>query len=851
MKFRFTIVESNLNRAEFRWKWLHFLQRSSILGIVLSLAAVLFAYAILQGWVTSTSFGIAFFACLAGLGLIAWLVIVIVGIASAVNRQWLAAALERVDSRLLDRLNTLLFLEERRHLPNTDSFALRIAQQTRSVLAEKSSPKPFPGGRALAFVGALLLAVAGTVAFYYHASPWQKLVAAEKAKLAKKAKPDKPMDLALPTVNNVEQNKNWGEVKITDPGSDLKVTKVDVVPLQIEAAANQPLEKVGWASAVNGAEEVPHELPPPTEPRYAVYQPTLYLDELKLSDWDVMTYYARASAEKGGAFASQVYFLEVRPFREDILKMPGGENGKPYQCLNQLTGLINRQQHVIRQTHQHIQKPPEQENLQAQDRKKLSDAEGDLRDSSEHLYAQMAATMENKPIGDALDNLAKASRSLDQSSDLLRDNQMKEAPNRERQALMDLVAARKTFQKAVSEHPEAFGEQQDSEEQPRVALDDSKKLQQMAEFRNEAKAAQQFVQKATEQQRSLEKQAQASRATTSAKLAEQERQIQKSLEDFQQQHPQPFKKSEGESQAAKEALARAAESFESRGAESATNSRQATQQLENLSQSMAAHSTTRQLSDAYRLKKMLDEQINTLGQYASNAPSSGDLQKTANAARETVNQLKKAAEQEPTRDAFAQPLRDALSGENKVDLDTRLNQLQHAQEDVEKRDRAEQAKQGLSKVSQAFDASEPKAIQSARKTDSLKPGQQDAFGLGMAELQSLLNKLENERQMSRSDQAKQGREALYNLQTGLRSLYGDNERGNDILTKLDRVFKAEALDVGDLKKLMDELQHFSVETTERLARKEDKPDITNIDPSRLPPAYRGRIQKYFQKLSED
>jgi len=216
-----------------------------------------------------------------------------------------------------------------------------------------------------------------------------------------------------------------------------------------------------------------------------------------------------------------------------------------------------------------------------------------------------------------------------------------------------------------------------------------------------------------------------------------------------------------------------------------------------------------------------------------------------------VNQLKKAAEQEPTRDAFAQPLRDALSGENKVDLDTRLNQLQHAQEDVEKRDRAEQAKQGLSKVSQAFDASEPKAIQSARKTDSLKPGQQDAFGLGMAELQSLLNKLENERQMSRSDQAKQGREALYNLQTGLRSLYGDNERGNDILTKLDRVFKAEALDVGDLKKLMDELQHFSVETTERLARKEDKPDITNIDPSRLPPAYRGRIQKYFQKLSED
>ena len=86
----------------------------------------------------------------------------------------------------------------------------------------------------------------------------------------------------------MEQNLAWGEVRITDPGSDLKVTKVDVVPLQIEAAANQALTKVGWFSTVNGASESAHELAAPTEPRYAVYQPTVYLDELHLSDWDVM-----------------------------------------------------------------------------------------------------------------------------------------------------------------------------------------------------------------------------------------------------------------------------------------------------------------------------------------------------------------------------------------------------------------------------------------------------------------------------------------------------------------------------------------------------------------------------------
>jgi len=35
-----------------------------------------------------------------------------------------------------------------------------------------------------------------------------------------------------------------------------------------------------------------------------------------------------------------------------------------------------------------------------------------------------------------------------------------------------------------------------------------------------------------------------------------------------------------------------------------------------------------------------------------------------------------------------------------------------------------------------------------------------------------------------------------------------------------------------------------------LARQEDQPDVSNIDPAHLPAAYRGRIQKYFQKLSE-
>ena len=72
-----------------------------------------------------------------------------------------------------------------------------------------------------------------------------------------------PGNLALPDANAVEQKKEWGEVRITDPAQDLKVTKVDAVQLQIEAAASQQLTSNVWFSTINGLAEEKHVLPAP------------------------------------------------------------------------------------------------------------------------------------------------------------------------------------------------------------------------------------------------------------------------------------------------------------------------------------------------------------------------------------------------------------------------------------------------------------------------------------------------------------------------------------------------------------------------------------------------------------
>src|SRR5207302_8562476 len=107
---------------------------------------------------------------------------------------------------------------------------------------------------------------------------------------------------------------------------------------------------------------------------------------------------------------------------------------------------------------------------------------------------------------------------------------------------------------------------------------------------------------------------------------------------------------------------------------------EATQQLEKFSEAMQGHTAGQQLANAYKLKQMLDQQIQTLDRRAQGDEKVSDaaLEKTAGEARDTIGQPKKMAEEEPTRDDFGPPLRDSLSGQNKVDLDARLSQLEQA-----------------------------------------------------------------------------------------------------------------------------------------------------------------------------
>jgi hypothetical protein len=844
-------IETNLARAQSKFKWLRFLEYCGIAGSVVTLLQLLLGIAIDRLWITS-SIAAYFLEGILVFGAFSTVIVVaLVSLTRMVERRWLAQKLEEGQPQLEDRLNTLVHLEGSRSASSSIIYWIRrrITGQAETVLKKKQPSISFPWTRALLYNGVFILILMGTMQFYESRDPWQTLRSYANTRPAQSV--EKPLDLALPDGNALEEKGDWGEMRITDPGKDLKITKVDTVQLQIEAAANRRLTNSTWFSTVNGLEDQPHALPPPTDPKYAAYQPIIYADEFNLKDWDVMTYYAQARTDHGNVYGSEVYFLEVRPFREDILKMAGGEGGAAYQTLGRITDLISRQQHVIRQTHHYVQTPPQTEKLQEQDRGKLADAENDLSEAAGHLYAEIAVKMENKPIGAALDQLKLAENTLLEAVDSLRHDTMTPAREQERLALRQLIDTRKLFQKAVSEHPDDFKDKPEDEERSPIAQDSKDKLNEMAEFRNEEKATRDFVDQLIKKQQTLAEEAAKASSRFQTNLVTRQRDLKTDLDQFSAQHPQMFKNATNELAQASDAMEKSATSLTGRRNIARKEPQEAADKTQKLGNALGAETVGRQLTSAYGLKKLLDQQIKHLEQVAQKPAeiSQEDLGKASGQTKETLRQLKQIAEQKPTGDMFGPGLGSALRDENKKALDDELEQLGQSKEAEARRQLASKTGQDLRVVSKAFEQSQPKILQQAKDHDPLKEA--NSLEKGMEQLQSLLRGMQGGHPLSAEDLQKLSREARLNVRDGMRENYGSNEASQKLLLMLEEEFKEDGhkIDLAGLKKLMAELENFSSEVKDPTL-KTNETAVTSVDASKLPPAYRGRIEKYFRKLSE-
>src|SRR5437867_308667 len=128
------LVEANLRRAAARRQRLRMLQHSATLGAIVCAVFLLLGLAMSCGWMQYHQTAGVVTALVIVAAVMAWLAILIAVAATPAKRPWLAAALERVHPRLLDRLNTLVLLEKARRTWPLGQYLARVERQADDLL---------------------------------------------------------------------------------------------------------------------------------------------------------------------------------------------------------------------------------------------------------------------------------------------------------------------------------------------------------------------------------------------------------------------------------------------------------------------------------------------------------------------------------------------------------------------------------------------------------------------------------------------------------------------------------------------------------------------------------------------
>ena len=679
-------IDRVLDRAASAWKWLRLTRLTADTLIAASLILLMLGVSMNLHWINSSLAAVVTIAfTVIVLGLV-WFIRCIMTFDREPPEDWLAGSVEQVQAPLMDRLNTLVELDEQVDRRKTLPIRRAIARQTNQTLASSPERNPFPLKQAMRRVLMAVLMMTATVWYYSTLDPFQELNAAESApapdaptqSLEIPELPPKEDELAAPPL---EDESPWSEIRISEPGMNLRITRDEDVPLVIEAAASQPLISIEWRTSTNNATEITHTLPPSEDPRYAVHKPTIRPQDYELEDWDVLKYRAVARCEGDIEVESLTYFIEIVPIRDEIEAIPD----EAIHSLEQLTGLLERQQQVIRETEllKNSADPPgdELESRLAGEERAIANA-AQLLDSSirDHLRQQgfESPTELSEPLEFAGEQLTTAAESLDQS-------QLDAAIPSELRALEHLAAARKALSQFSKLKPEAF--QADLEEQVENtrksssnSLDATKLadlLKQLERQTSELDAAAESLKQLASQQSDLAAGLQTEDEHSPQEQAEKQKRIADQFENLLKSNPAPFQRLKPEVAATREDLQSAAEQLaqpgESKHTPAELNAQreaaeQAASSLNELSEQIERRSQETELAQADSLQQRLQQNIDNYARFAAAPQSMSDKD-----ARESVAETKALLEElarltkpvtKPANEAPSDTIDNEVAGEN-------------------------------------------------------------------------------------------------------------------------------------------------------------------------------------------
>ncbi len=247
-------------------------------------------------------------------------------------------------------------------------------------------------------------------------------------------------------------------VSFTKPGRDTMATPVEELFVEARAADDFGIKGLELVYSINGGREKTVKLFGGTKPLDEVSAGhTVYLEELELTPGDSVSYYARAtdtdSVQGGKVTSSDIYFVQIRPFRKDFkaaqsqAQMGGGGGG------NDVGQLSQQQKEIVAATFNVVR---DRAKLSAEKYREnvvfLTLSQGKLRNQVDELIEKMKSRQvdQDERFKKIADLLSKASPEMGAAEADLRKQDPKKAMLPEQNALKFLQAAELEYEMQIA-----------------------------------------------------------------------------------------------------------------------------------------------------------------------------------------------------------------------------------------------------------------------------------------------------------------------------------------------------------------------------------------------------------------
>ena len=192
----------------------------------------------------------------------------------------------------------------------------------------------------------------------------------------------------VPDLQVIVKTDEPPKFKLVSPDGDYLATNVASVPITFQVTDDFGLDSVKMCLEIPGREPTEMVIPVEEGAKIKEFTRTIELEEYELSVGDSVLFYAEASDIDTGSepanriSSSDVYFIEIRPYRQNWVPLPGGgpsqgAGGPPVELLN----ILEYTRAIIKKTWAIASRPE----LTEQDRSRLGFINQDVRYCGEQV----------------------------------------------------------------------------------------------------------------------------------------------------------------------------------------------------------------------------------------------------------------------------------------------------------------------------------------------------------------------------------------------------------------------------------------------------------------------------------